>query len=134
VERDTYDNLKSTGFYTINHIPSAILKAAHQTSAKYPPEVCEFKATGLTPEASKEAAPYLKEASISMLLAFKEEHLIAANDTIFVVGSVVELRLPKAAEFRNDTVDWSELNGLVVSGLYDYHKVKHHQKLGYAKP
>ena len=134
VQRDTYENLKETGFYTINHIPSTILEAAHQTSAKYPSEACEFEATGLTPEASSEAAPYVKEASISMLLEFKEEHLIAANDTIFLVGSVKELRLPEVAEFGNEKIDWAALNGLVVSGLYDYHKVAHHQKLDYAKP
>ncbi len=134
VERDTYQNLKETGFYTINHIPSAILKAAHQTSAKYPSEKSEFEAVGLTPEASKEAAPYVKEASISMLLQFEEEHLIKANDTIFLVGAVKELRLPEPAVFGNETVDWAELNGLVVSGLYDYHKVDHLKKLAYAKP
>ncbi|MFK8056684.1 MAG: flavin reductase family protein [Saprospiraceae bacterium] len=134
VERDTYENMKATGFYTINHIPSSTLAAAHQTSASYPSETSEFEAVGLTPLASSEAAPYVKEASISMLLEFKEEHFIAANDTIFVVGAVKELRLPALAEFGKDTVDWKALEGLVVSGLYDYHEVEHFKKLGYAKP
>jgi len=135
VERDTYENLKSSGFYTINHIPTKILPAAHQTSAKYPSEISEFEAVGLSPITSKlGGAPYVKEASVSMLLEFKEEHFIAANDTIFVVGAVRELRLPELAVFGNDTVKWEKLDGLVVSGLYDYHKVEHFKKFGYAKP
>lgn len=135
VERDTYENLKATGYYTINHMPSKILAAAHQTSASYPSEISEFEAVGLTPIKSKlGAASYVKEATVSMMLEFKEEHFIAANDTIFVVGAVRELRLPELAEFGNDTVKWEKLDALVVSGLYDYHKVEHFKKLGYAKP
>ena len=134
VERDTYANLKATGFYTINHIPSSILDNAHQTSAKYPSDISEFEAVGLTPEPSNRKAPYVKEASVSMLLEFKEEHLITANDTIFIVGAVRELRLPTLAEFGTDTVSWEELEGVVVSGLYDYHKVDHFKKMEYAKP
>jgi len=134
VERDTYKNIKETGFYTINHIPRSTLEASHQTSASYPSGASEFEAVGLTPDTSNGKAPYVGEASISMLLEFKEEHFIAANDTIFVVGAVRELRLPKHAEFGNDTVDWEALEGLVVSGLYDYHNVKHFKKLEYAKP
>ena len=135
VERHTYENLKATGFYTINHVPASILAAAHQTSASYPSGTSEFEAVGLTPIPSKSGeAPYVKGATVSMLLEFKEEHPIEANGTIFVVGAVKEIRLPELAEFGNDTVKWEKLDALVVSGLYDYHKVEHFKKLGYAKP
>ena len=35
VSRNTYDNIKQTQFYTINHIVSSIIEDAHHTSAKY---------------------------------------------------------------------------------------------------
>ena len=35
VIRNTYENIKATGFYTINHIHNNITKDAHHTSAKY---------------------------------------------------------------------------------------------------
>ncbi len=47
-ERHTLDNILETGWYTINHVTESIFKAAHQTSARYPKEVSEFDAVGLT--------------------------------------------------------------------------------------
>jgi len=35
VIRNTYENIKKTGIYTINHIHEAIIEDAHHTSAKY---------------------------------------------------------------------------------------------------
>ena len=35
VKRNTYDNILSTKFYSINHINEAIVEDAHHTSAKY---------------------------------------------------------------------------------------------------
>jgi flavin reductase (DIM6/NTAB) family NADH-FMN oxidoreductase RutF len=39
----TLANIKANGFYTVNHIQASFLDKAHQTSAKYPDEVNEFK-------------------------------------------------------------------------------------------
>jgi flavin reductase (DIM6/NTAB) family NADH-FMN oxidoreductase RutF len=50
VMRNTYDNIKATGHYTINHIYDAILKDAHHTSAKYHKSVSEFDANELEEE------------------------------------------------------------------------------------
>ena len=60
VERHTLSNILSVGYYTINHLNEAIYKQAHQTSARYPKEISEFDATGLTPEFKNEfKAPYV---------------------------------------------------------------------------
>lgn len=131
VDRHTYDNLRATGHYTVNHLPAAHLDAAHRTSGKYPRDVSEFTATGLTPVASGRSAPYVAEATVSLLLEFVEEHAIAANDTLFVVGRVVEIRVPDAVGLGDETVDWGGLDGLAVSGLYDYYRLAHYRKLGY---
>jgi hypothetical protein len=42
------ENILETNFYTINHINKSSYKKAHQTSARYPKEVSEFEAVGLT--------------------------------------------------------------------------------------
>ena len=49
VERHTYENLKETGYFTINQITRAIHQQAHKTSAKYPAAVSEFEACCLKP-------------------------------------------------------------------------------------
>ena len=49
-ERNTYNNILKTGYYTLNHINESIYKQAHQTSARYDKTISEFEVTGLTPE------------------------------------------------------------------------------------
>ena len=143
VERHTYENLRSSGYYTINHMPQAYIKQAHQTSAKYASGVSEFDAVGLTVKRPAAApAPYVAEASVSMLLEFQEEHHIAANDTIFIVGAVRELRVPRDLATIPELVDgkaqsainWEHYQANVVSGLYNYYEVKHLTTMPYAQP
>ena len=47
VIRNTYDNIKTTGKYTLNHIHEGILEDAHHTSAKYDSSISEFDVTSL---------------------------------------------------------------------------------------
>ena len=49
-ERHTLANIIHTGYFTINHVNTAMIEAAHQTAARYPRQVSEFDATGLTPQ------------------------------------------------------------------------------------
>ena len=67
VERHTYNNIKETNYFTINHINKEIYKQAHQTSARYDKDVSEFDECGLTPEYSDTIkAPYVKESKIKI--------------------------------------------------------------------
>jgi len=50
VVRNTYENIKQTGFYIINPISKEIMEDGHYTSAKYKKEVSEFEMTHLKPE------------------------------------------------------------------------------------
>ena len=71
VERHTYNNIKETGHFTINHINKEIFKQAHQTSASYEKDISEFDACGLTPEYTETIkAPYVKESKIKIGLKF----------------------------------------------------------------
>jgi flavin reductase (DIM6/NTAB) family NADH-FMN oxidoreductase RutF len=134
VQRHTYENIKKTGFFTINHLPADHLQASHQTSAKYATEVSEFDATGLTAVPTEARAPYIAEANVSMLLEFEEEHFIQANDTVLLVGAVRQIRLSETLALVPESMDWQKMNALVVSGLYTYYKVQKHARLGYARP
>ena len=47
VPRNTYENIKETGQFTINHIHRDIIEQAHHTSAKYDKRISEFDVTEL---------------------------------------------------------------------------------------
>ncbi|WP_075342339.1 flavin reductase family protein [Tenacibaculum agarivorans] len=89
VPRNTYENLKETGFYTINHITQTIAEDAHHTSAKYDKGISEFEMTSLTPEYKNGfLAPFVQESPVQIGMKYLEEYYIKANDTIMVVGEI----------------------------------------------
>ena len=135
VERHTYENIKETGFFTINHINRNIYKQAHQTSARYEKNISEFDECKLSPEFSDGlSAPYVKEASIKIGLKYIEEHEIKYNGTIFIVGEIVEIILPADIIEKDGFVNIEKAGTVSISGLDSYHETKRITRLSYAKP
>jgi flavin reductase (DIM6/NTAB) family NADH-FMN oxidoreductase RutF len=135
VERHTYNNIKETGDFTINHIYKEIFKNAHQTSARYEKDISEFDACGLTPEFTEAIkAPYVKESKIKIGLKFVEEQEIKYNGTIFIVGEIIEIIMSEDVVLKDGFVDIEKAGSIAISGLDSYHETKRITKLPYAKP
>jgi predicted kinase/flavin reductase (DIM6/NTAB) family NADH-FMN oxidoreductase RutF len=123
VPRVTYHNILGTGHFTINQVNTRILDPAHQTSANYPTRDSEFAATGLTPHYEGEfPAPYVLESRIRMGLKFQEEHRIAANGTIFLVGAVQEVHVDESLIAEDGFIDLEQSGTVAGSGLDGYYK------------
>ncbi|GEA09818.1 flavin reductase [Alteromonas sp. KUL49] len=137
VRRDSLENIKNTGSYTLNHIGVAFTDKAHQTSARYEKDESEFYATGLTPWYSESfSAPYVKESSVKIGLTVTE-HFTLCNDTEFVVGEIKEVFLSssnKDALKDDGYIDIASLGSACISGLDTYHSTQHIAKYSYAKP
>lgn len=135
VPRHTYNNIKETGFFTVNHVHEEIVEQAHQTSAKYPEAVSEFKACGLTPEFSERVtAPYVAESRIKIGLKYAEEHRIKANATLLIVGKIVEIIVPEACLDSSGAVVLEAAGSVAVSGLDTYYRTERLARLDYARP
>jgi flavin reductase (DIM6/NTAB) family NADH-FMN oxidoreductase RutF len=135
VERHTYNNIKETGHFTINHINKEIFKQAHQTSASYEKEISEFDACDLTPEYTETIkAPYVKESKIKVGLKFLEEQEIKSNGTIIIVGEIQEVILANDIIFTDGFVDIEKAGTIAISGLDSYHETNRIARLFYAKP
>ena len=135
VERHTYNNIKETGHFTINHINKEIFKQAHQTSARYEEDTSEFDACGLTPEYTETInAPYVKESKIKIGLSLVEDQEIKFNGTIFMVGEIIEIILPDDVTSKDGFVDIEKAGTIAISGLDSYHETKRISRLEYAKP
>ena len=135
VPRHTYQNIIENGSYTINHIHPDFMKPAHQTSARYPQELSEFEAVGLTPEFTEnQFAPYVKESAIKIGMHFLEEKLIEINDTILVIGEVREIIFPEDCLMKDGFLDLEKAGTLTCSGLDSYHTTQRIARLTYAKP
>lgn len=135
VTRHTYENIKDTGYYTINHALIDHFEQAHQTSAKYPEDTSEFEAVGFTPfYGDLHPAPYVDDCLTNIGLEFVEEHTIEANQTILVVGRIIELMLPKRAIGADGHIDLAALGSVAVVGLDTYYKTEKLKRLSYARP
>jgi len=134
-ERNTYNNILETGFYTLNHLNESILTQAHQTSARYDKGISEFDETGLTPEFKSDfPAPFVAESHIQIGLAFKEKIDITINNTTLLIGEIVQLFVPENAIQADGFLDIEKANTLTCSGLDSYHKTVQLDRLSYAKP
>ena len=132
--RHTYNNIKSSGFFTINHVGMDIIEQAHQTSASYPDGVSEFKAVGLTPQyLGLKNVPYVAESTIKMGLEFVEEYHIKANQTTIIIGKVVELFLPENCMDEKGNLDLNIAKTVALSGLDSYHVTELIYRLPYAR-
>jgi flavin reductase (DIM6/NTAB) family NADH-FMN oxidoreductase RutF len=135
VFRGTYNNIKKTGYYTINHINASIIEAAHHTSAKYPAEISEFDETNLTAAFENGfLAPYVKEARVKIGLEFKQEIPIELNGTILILGQIKELIIPEECLQKDGFLDLNRAETVAVSGLDAYHLPKRLARFEYARP
>jgi flavin reductase (DIM6/NTAB) family NADH-FMN oxidoreductase RutF len=134
VERHTLSNILDTGSYTINHLNAAIYKQAHQTSARYPKEVCEFDATGLGIEYKANCiAPFVKESNVQLELEFKQRIDLAINNTIMIIGEIKNIYFPENCMQEDGFLDIEKAGTITCSGLDSYHSTNSLARLPYAK-
>lgn len=132
--RHSYQNIRATGHFTLNHVHPGILRQAHQCSASYPDGVSEFEATGLRPQYTAACpAPYVAESTVKMGLRYAEEYHIAANQTILVVGELIELMLPENCLDTDGNLDLQAAGTLALCGLDSYHTTALLERLPYAR-
>ena len=135
VERHTLTNIMETGFYTINHINADMYEKAHQTSARYPKNVSEFEATGLTPSFKNGfVAPFVAESHIQIGMEFKERINININQTSVIIGQIKFVHYPDNCLLDDGFVDIEKAGTITSSGVDSYHTTQLLQKLEYAKP
>jgi flavin reductase (DIM6/NTAB) family NADH-FMN oxidoreductase RutF len=134
-ERDTLHNILETRFYTINHINESIYKQAHQTSARYDSSISEFDATNLKPEYKDGfTPPFVLDSNIQLAIEYKEKVDISINNTILLIGEIVQIYIPENCLHDDGFIDIEKANTITCSGLDSYHKTIQLDRLSYAKP
>jgi flavin reductase (DIM6/NTAB) family NADH-FMN oxidoreductase RutF len=132
--RHTYDNIKNSGYFTINHIHEGIIKQSHQCSASYSDGVSEFDAVGFTAQYLPDfKAPFVAESRIKMGMSFVEEYFIKANNTVMLIGKVEHLIFPTDCVDEQGNLDLNLAETVAVSGLDSYHSAKLLERLAYAR-
>lgn len=135
VRRDTYENIKATGVYTINHVHPRFTAKAHLTSAKFGAGVSEFAACGFSEEyIAGFPAPFVAESRVKFGLRLKKEILIDLNNTILLIGEVETICLPDDILLGDGQLNLEALEGVGISGLNTYYTLQKQANYPYARP
>lgn len=131
----TLQNILAHNYYTLNHVHEGICEAAHQTAARYPREVSEFQAVGLTP-VSLEAfpAPFVSESRLRLGMALRDHQVLEINQTHLIIGEILLADVPDNIIGEDGGADISAANTVALSGLDSYHATQRIARLPYAKP
>lgn len=134
VQRHSYENMRETGFFTINHVQKDITKKAHYTSAKFDKNISEFDACGLTAEFQNDFfAPFVKECSIKIGLKLVDEIPIKLNGTILMIGKIEQIYFPHEIISETGNLDLDAAQSVCASGLESYYLPKKLAEFPYAK-
>ena len=135
VARNTYDNLKKTRFFTVNHVHQDSIEDAHHTSAKYDGKVSEFDKTNLNTDYINDFfAPYVKGAKIQIGCSFENEYFIKENDCLLIVGAIKHLYVEENALQKDGYISLDEAKTVAINGLDGYTLPNLLARFEYARP
>ncbi len=135
VPRHSYQNMKDSGVFTINHISESQIEDAHHTSAKYPDGVSEFDQTNLKEEYKADClAPFVKDAPVQIACRYVNDYLIKENDTLLVVGAVEHLFVQDEMLLEDGYVQLDKGKVVTVNGIDGYALPQLLARFPYARP
>lgn len=134
VPRDTYKNIKETGYFTVNHVTESMIADAHHTSANYDPDVSEFEKTNLEEEYKDHIkTPFVKGSPIQLHCKYMNEYYIKENDTIHVIASIEQLFYEEHLRHEDGWLQIDKGNVVALNGLDGYCLPKLIDRFQYAR-
>ena len=121
VPRDTYKNIRETGFFTVNHITLDMIADAHHTSANYDLGISEFDKTNLEEEYKNDIEiPFVKGSPVQLYCKYVNEYYIKENDTIHVIASIENLFFEENLQHEDGWLQIDKGNVIALNGLDGY--------------
>jgi len=135
VPRDSYRNIKSSSFFTVNHIHYSNVADAHHTSAKYPEDVSEFSKTDFEAQYLDDfQAPFVKNAKVRLACRFLNEYPIKENNTLLLVSEILAIHVEDGIMDSDGWLNLQRAGSVTINGLDGYAKPELIERFPYAKP
>ena len=135
VPRDTYKNIKETGYFTVNHVTESLIQKAHQTAANYLEGVSEFDETQIEPEyISKIKQPFVKDSPVKLLCKYVNEYPIKENNCIHIIASIEAIYLEDKLLQDDYWLQLEKGKVVAINGLDGYCLPKLLDRFEYARP
>ena len=134
VPRDTYKNIKETGYFSVNHVTVDMIEDAHHTSANYELGISEFDKTNLEEEYKTDIEiPFVKGSPVQLYCKYVNEYYIKENDTIHIVASIEELFFDEELQHEDGWLQIDKGNVIALNGLDGYCLPKLVDRFQYAR-
>lgn len=134
VPRDTYKNIRETGFFTVNHITVDMIADAHHTSANYELGISEFDKTNLEEEYKNAIKiPFVKGSPVQLYCKYVNEYYIKENDTIHIIASIENLFFDENLQHEDGWLQIDKGNVIALNGLDGYCLPKLVDRFQYAR-
>lgn len=134
VPRDTYKNIKETGYFTVNHITEGIIADAHHTSANYDDSVSEFDKTKLEAEFKENIdTPFVQGSPVQLYCKYINEYYIKENNTIHIIASIEKLYFNEDLKHKDGWLQLDKANVIALNGLDGYCLPKLVDRFEYAR-
>ena len=134
VPRDTYKNIKETGYFTVNHITVDMIADAHHTSANYELGISEFDKTNLEEEYKNGIEiPFVKGSPVQLYCEYVNEYYIKENDTIHLIASIENLFFEEELAHKDGWLQIDRGNVVAINGLDGYCLPKLVDRFQYAR-
>lgn len=134
VPRDTYKNIKETGYFTVNHITLDMIADAHHTSANYDIGISEFDKTNLEEEYKNDIEiPFVKGSPVQLYCKYINEYYIKENDTIHIIAAIENLFFDEELEHKDGWLQIDKGNVIALNGLDGYCLPKLIDRFEYAR-
>ena len=129
---DTFTNVKETGFFTINHVHSDIIRKSHYTSAKISSDVSEFDRMKIEEEyIDGFFAPFVKSSFIKIGLSLIKL-MELPNRCTLVIGEVDFIRVEDNSIISKEgRIDIEDAGSVGVAGLDRYYKLSKEEEFEY---
>ena len=135
VPRDTYRNIISNKFFTVNHVNSNDIEDAHHTSARYPAKISEFDVTKLESEYLNDfPAPFVKSSNIKLACKFLNMYEIKENNTVLMIAEITDIFFIKECLQEDGWLQLDKADSVTINGLDGYASPNLIERYKYAKP
>lgn len=135
VPRNTFENLKETGVFSVNHIHEDFIEDAHHTSAKYDGGISEFDKTHLSPQYKDEfKAPFVAESKIQIACQYQNEYFLEENGCYLVLGKIQAIYVVEGCLREDGFIQLDQAKTMTINGLDGYALPTLKERLPYARP
>ena len=135
VPRDTYRNIISNKFFTVNHVNSNDIEDAHHTSARYPAKISEFDVTKFESEYLNDfPAPFVKSSNIKLACKFLNMYEIKENNTVLMIAEITDIFFIKECLQEDGWLQLDKADSVTINGLDGYALPNLIERYKYAKP